>query len=57
MEYEYSDSEIEKACDILWGSILEIPNDIMKPEEKRRKAKMFRKFKLDILIKRAMANS
>jgi len=54
MDFQYSDEEIENACDILWGSVLEIDISVMNPDEKKRKARMFRKFKLDLLVKRAM---
>ena len=54
MDFQYSDEEVEKACDILWGSVLELDLSVMKPEEKKRKAKALRKLKLDLVIKRAM---
>ena len=51
---KYTDSEVETVCDILWESTLEIEDWIWNPQEKLRKAKLFRKFKMELLIKRAM---
>jgi len=55
MEYQYTNEEIDKAADVFWGSILELPETVMKREKKRELARFFKRFGIQLQIKRQMA--
>jgi len=55
MEYQYTNDEIDKAADVFWGSVLELPETVMKNEKKRELARFFKRFSIQLQIKRQMA--
>jgi len=55
MEYQYTNEDIDRATDVFWGSVLELPETVIKSEKKRELARFFRRFGLQLQIKRQMA--